>query len=94
MHGRKATFLAVDELPANPTPGMRVMVYVRQKGELRMVLTRRSDGGWRLIKETRRDGFISTLVGEELGAMRTKDAKRVLDGAWLMFKMEHARETA
>lgn len=94
MRGNNITFISHDELPANPTPGMRVLVYVRQKGDLRMVLVRHSTGEWRLSREVRSDGIMHTLLIEDLGAMRTKDAMRVLDGAWLMFKMEHARETA
>lgn len=94
MRGREANVVAVDELPANPTPGMRVLVYVRQKKDLRMVMVRHSTGGWRLSRGVRSEGYVHTLQSEDLGAMRTKDAMRVLDGAWLMFKMEHARETA
>ena len=85
MHGRSADTIIVDDVS-----GLSNRVYKRSKDTLRTTLERRPNGTWVLRRFT--VGGPDVFVRTEMGFMRTKDALKVLDAAWRMFKMEHARE--
>lgn len=101
MHGTKADLMVADEATAAGDHTART--YARYRYPLRLYLTRHHDGTWVMLYQrltqnrstlhNMRRLFVTSEKRVDLGRMRTKEAMKVLDGAWRMFKLEHARET-